>query len=298
MSEFCSEISTASAETLYATSFVSSVWVLLEYRQPWRPQAPADNDLPDDIKAWLDAQLAAVDGELQFIRQLGRDAAPLALYVAVVDDVAPVTYGFELESYVDLLALDLPDIVRRAPRYDGAIETEPLTFVCTHGKRDRCCALYGMGLYHALTELMGDRVWQTTHLSGHRFAPTLLTLPDGLTYGRVHLDSAEALVEAQQSGDMLVDLVRGRVCYDKPTQAAEAFVRQQTGLTAVAALRHLSTQATETGWQVVFSAEGDHLRYTVNVAAGEPLVVQPSCGVDTRKTVPQFHFESLTTSTP
>ena len=49
--------------------------------------------------------------------------------------------------------------------------------VCTHGARDACCGKFGYGFYvemRGLAAVRGDgvRVWRTSHLGGHRFAPT------------------------------------------------------------------------------------------------------------------------------
>jgi len=64
--------------------------------------------------------------------------------------------------------------------------------VCTHGNRDACCGTFGVPVYEALRrtaskietrgEMRGGpqtRVWRTSHTGGHRFAPTLIDLPDG-----------------------------------------------------------------------------------------------------------------------
>lgn len=54
--------------------------------------------------------------------------------------------------------------------------------VCTHGTVDACCGKFGFPLYaHLRTAYATDalRVWRCSHFGGHRFAPTLLDLPDG-----------------------------------------------------------------------------------------------------------------------
>ena len=55
--------------------------------------------------------------------------------------------------------------------------------VCTHGTRDPCCGTIGMQLVSELAawaiEQPGVRLWRTSHLGGHRFAPTLVDLPSG-----------------------------------------------------------------------------------------------------------------------
>ena len=75
------------------------------------------------------------------------------------------------------------DAARSAPQY----------FVCTNGQRDLCCARFGLPTYAALRERVGERVWQTTHVGGHRFAPNVLTLPQAALYGRVQPADVDAV---------------------------------------------------------------------------------------------------------
>jgi len=80
--------------------------------------------------------------------------------------------------------------------------------VCTHGSRDACCATFGFPLYERLRSLRRFepdgrgrlRVWRTSHLGGHRFAPTLLDLADGRTWGHLDADAATRLL--QRDGDL------------------------------------------------------------------------------------------------
>lgn len=68
--------------------------------------------------------------------------------------------------------------------------------VCTHGSRDRCCGQSGTLLFLELEDALagGDisapvRIWRTSHIGGHRFAPTVLTLPDGLAWSNLSVES-------------------------------------------------------------------------------------------------------------
>jgi hypothetical protein len=72
-------------------------------------------------------------------------------------------------------------------------------------------------------------VWETTHLGGHRFAPTAAVLPSGSMHGRLTADTAAALLHAADHGEVLLDGVRGRSTWSPPAQAAETAVRRQTG---------------------------------------------------------------------
>lgn len=65
--------------------------------------------------------------------------------------------------------------------------------VCAHGKRDQCCAVLGRPIAARLSTEFGDTVWECSHTGGHRFAPSMILLPTGYTYGRL---SAEQSAEA------------------------------------------------------------------------------------------------------
>jgi len=82
-----------------------------------------------------------------------------------------------------------------------------------------------------------DRVWQTSHLGGHRFAPTLLCLPYGDQYGRLGIGQGTALIDAYDRGDLYdLDYYRGRTALSGPAQAAEILLRRQTGIMTAGAL--------------------------------------------------------------
>jgi (2Fe-2S) ferredoxin len=119
-----------------------------------------------------------------------------------------------------------------ASAYDALWEVDVLTsdlapvrenvyFVCTNGQRDLCCARYGLPTFARLQELVGARVWQTTHLGGHRFAPNVLALPQGILYGRVDVDEVDAFVTTIESGDVSRSHVRGRSAFPPEAQFAE-----------------------------------------------------------------------------
>ena len=49
-----------------------------------------------------------------------------------------------------------------------------LVLVCTHGSRDRCCGTLGGAIYAKAHKQAPEKVWQASHLGGHRFAPRCL----------------------------------------------------------------------------------------------------------------------------
>jgi hypothetical protein len=72
--------------------------------------------------------------------------------------------------------------------------------VCTHGTRDRCCASFGYPVYNRLRRAFErdpagtSRVWRVSHLGGHRFAPTLIDLPDGRSWAHLDAEAVDRLI--------------------------------------------------------------------------------------------------------
>ena len=221
---------------MFGTAPTVRTWFLLEYSNTWNHKATEQNDLSQSVQAWLKAQLAlAPDSRLLFIKKnRPAGAAGLTFFVALCHETTPRIYRFPLDDYDSLLELDLAAVLSDKPASDPAtkpasgtfLHGEPLILICTNGKRDRCCAREGPALYQAIADIAGDEAWQCTHLGGHRFAPTLVTLPDGAYYGRLTPAEAKPFVKSYEQGDLFLEKLRGRCIYDPLGQAAEQFLRQ------------------------------------------------------------------------
>src|SRR5690606_21759769 len=155
------------------------------------------------------------------------------LYVArtVAGERFILRFGFG--SYEAMAEVDWAEVARRGAHPSAEVIDEPLFLACTHGKRDACCAAKGAELFKVMTRLRPGRALQCSHLGGHRFAPVLLSLPDGLCYGRVEAREVPAFIEARELG-RIFDLrrLRGRMSYGGAAQAAEVFLRTALAETA------------------------------------------------------------------
>ena len=210
-------------------------WLLIESGGPWAAE-PADSPLPLPMaKLALSAEELGI--RLQLIRRPARpgrsgssrredatgrgDGAAPAVFACWTAGAAPwlrrmSTAGLGPAALAALAA-------GRAP--GGAPESRPLFLVCTHGKRDRCCARVGVPLARELAR-HADGVWETTHVGGHRYAANLVILPHGLYYGPVDTSAARAAISAYQRGEITARGYRGRA--GQPTD------RQQEEHAAVA----------------------------------------------------------------
>jgi hypothetical protein len=242
----CAELSLAAAEPLAGTAVSDTTrFVVLEHAPPWGPLGVEDSGLPEDVVRALQQLGKGVRVQLARRREPGQG---VRLYLADPTGLHALT----LERAEDLLALDLA-AWSRGGEAPGAREQAALYLVCVHGKRDRCCALLGLPVYKALHERVGDRVLETTHLGGHRFAATLLVLPHGVCYGRVEASDVPALIESSERGEWF-DLARarGRCAYGSEAQAAEIALRQRTGELALARYALDGVERTDAGFTVRF----------------------------------------------
>jgi hypothetical protein len=288
---YCSQLAFENEELMAGTAVSAPVWLLLEYRQPWRAKATSDNNLPVSVKTWLAEQLSAVNGRLQFIRQTPQ-AGRQRCFIAVPDVQTPRLYRFDFARHDELFNLDLPAIVENSSQFAHYLTTEPLFLVCTNGKRDRCCAKFGTALYHAFSDEVGTAVWQTTHLGGHRFAPTLMSFPDGICYGRVTIGDIPQLLQAQEKGELYLPKLRGRAVYDAVTQAAEFYLCQELGVSS--SLEYVSTHYTEeNGWTVQFHQVPTNQTYQVDIKEGSSQTIYASCGALQPKTVPAYLLKQI-----
>lgn len=101
-----------------------------------------------------------------------------------------------------------------------AADDEQLLLVCTHGRKDVCCAVRGRPVAAALGTAWPDEVWECSHTGGDRFAANLLVLPDGACYGGLDETTAHRVVREHREGAPAVAHLRGRIGQDRLVQAA------------------------------------------------------------------------------
>lgn len=165
--------------------------------------------------------------------------------------------------------------------------------MCTHGQRDRCCGCYGYPFYRSAAQFLNQtqpsdavHLWQISHIGGHRFAPTLIDLPQGRYYGRLDIERFEQLVSQQGDWRSLLDCYRGWSLLSQPLQALEQLFWQNQGwswLTQKVDYELLQTRAEPLHWQVQFKhqdAEGwvQELRAEIMEDVDSTTQVMSACG--------------------
>lgn len=225
---FCSDLAWELGIPLVGTATQGDIWFLVEYRGSWGAKAFDESTIPEDVKQYL----LGFNNTDQIVRILlirqneSKTRNSLLFFVGLTSQRNPQLYRFEIEKYADILEFDLASILSsQKGNYGGQ-----LYLVCTNGRRDKCCAVYGPEVYQAMTEEAGDSVWQCSHIAGHNQAPVMLFFPDGLNYAHATPSEARRLIRSYQKGRVNLHHYRGRVCCENHIQAAEYFWREQTGV--------------------------------------------------------------------
>ncbi|BBB00714.1 hypothetical protein RVR_7821 [Actinacidiphila reveromycinica] len=230
----CTIASTELAEPLTATAATARTWLLIEQPGPWGAKALRTSHLDPVLGRTLERLADGTGVRLGLIRRPGRHAdthRPRLRRVIAAHTAPdrPWVCTADLADASDLADLDFPALGGGRSAGFGAPAdgpgARPVALVCTNGTRDRCCALHGRPLAAELAADEGFDVWETTHLGGHRFAPTMLVLPHGYSYGRLDAASAKDALTAARAGRVALDGCRGRSTWSRPGQAAELAVR-------------------------------------------------------------------------
>jgi hypothetical protein len=227
----------------------AKAWLLVEHPGPW-PAFDLPEDLPPALADYA-ARALAHGVRTQLIRRTdrrgrrrqggeegpgGRDGLgepteapcagePATVLLAGGPDGSRWLARVDPVSWPTLLSVDPARYLDPAPPLPGTTQ-EAVLLVCTHGRREVCCAQYGRPLARTLAAEYGPMVWETTHVGGDEYAANLVLLPNGAYFGRLAPAEAVAVVDRALAGDLDYDHYRGTAGRPAPVQAADCLLRR------------------------------------------------------------------------
>ena len=273
----CSAASRHRGDPQAGTAPVASRWLLVEHPGPWSKQPMETPPLFGALGREVEQTCASFGGKALLVRRPGRRDAgdePKAWYA--VDTVRGTQVHGVWRTTEDLLTAAHALGSRLSSSDEDA---PPMVLVCTHATRDACCAVRGRPIVAALARALPDEVWECTHLGGHRFAGTLLSLPDGVVLGRLDPDSAVAAVTAHRAGRTDARHLRGQTRWIPAVQAALVAVLAEHGPADVSDLQPGAVDSDGDRTRVeVFGRRGLPDRVVVDVVAEELPDAPLSCG--------------------
>lgn len=246
-------------------------WLLLEDAGPWGREALRDARLPERVGLELSRRCRAAGVRPLLIRRPVSNATPDGLTGFAIRS-GPDTPWIErtrLESVADALDLDLPALGRGTrPGFEPV--DGPLFLVCTHGRRDVCCAERGRPLAQALAAAFPEATWESSHVGGDRFAGNVVAFPHGLYLGRVGPRDAAGVARAYLGGRVPLEHLRGRSCFPMPVQAAEQALRAREGLDGLDDVVHERTRRLDDVSVSIFATPRGRFSISIAVEASAP----------------------------
>lgn len=280
----CSE---AAAEPLEGTAKRAEAYVLFEWPGGWSRDVLDGGTFGPDLSARLTKALKG-RASLQLIRRPGRAGRDVGARhrCYLVWARAGAMELLLLDGPEDLLRLDLSGPGRNGGRRVDA----PLLLVCTHGRRDVCCAVKGRPLAAELARDFPEQAWETSHTKGHRFAPAVLLMPWGYSFGRLNAPAARELLTRALRGGFFLPANRGSGLYGPRGQVAELRVARAL-LNAGEDLTYGDLSADDVPEGPVAVRHRDGRRWEVPLVRREVEGVVASCG-GAPKTVKAWVAES------
>ncbi|MET0799599.1 MAG: sucrase ferredoxin [Actinomycetota bacterium] len=229
----CSSRSEAAQEPLAGTASTIRRWLLVEHGGPWGRDGLLDARLPEGLGAALRSLERRTRCRVLLIRRPSRSDGVGAACFAV--DTAEAWIGATTLGRIEDAAEMHPSDRAGFP---NDVE-HPVAVVCTHGRRDVCCAERGRPLAAAAAVRFPGTVWESTHVGGDRFAGNMVLFPHGLVFGRVDPDRGADVLSAYGQGRISLDRYRGRTSHPMPAQAADRAVRERFSLDRIDDVRVL-----------------------------------------------------------
>lgn len=246
---FCAIANRQAGEDLIGTAGHYQTYVLIECPLPWAAKVFDSENIPPALRQYVKAIKSARSVQFLAVNR-GASESSTSIAMMVYEKTVPSGECFYLgESASDSIEgyrgyeFQLDDLTQVVDcleaHWQGDRLGQPITqqdiLICTHGMRDKCCARFGQPFYRETArsakrgELPNIRLWQVSHIGGHRFAPTAISLPDGRYYGRLTLAALRSLVTREGSINQLRSVYRGWGLLPAPLQVLERQLMLQKG---------------------------------------------------------------------
>lgn len=243
-------VSQDNGEDLAGTGTPFSGYFLVEVAGPWEYDVGLSRDFPDGlweaVKGLWEAGIVEKFTTLMPDREYSREGYRRAILLRRPTNSFFASYQKEdylvpEDELVPLVeALSEPEGRSRFASFGEDTSHVRDVLVCTHGSHDVCCGRFGYPLYEKLRREYAAasegklRVWRTSHIGGHRFAPNLIDLPEGRYWGRMGPEDLENLVMRNGPASELKGLHRGWAGLGgefEQIAEGEAFAREGWGWT-------------------------------------------------------------------
>jgi hypothetical protein len=320
---FCAEHSRQSGVDIIGSASEHQIYVAIECPPPWSTDDMESKGIPDNLRELSETIYEEYDRfQTRFLliynEHLKQEHLTRVLFFRKpsgfanvyekqefhlndIQDVAPLVNSYVIGEPIDLLPIGTPTRVD-TPTRD--------ILICTHGSRDRCCARFGNPIYHQALQVVEERslqnirIWQTSHIGGHRMAPTAITFPDARYYGYLTPESLTSILTQTGKLDWITQQYRGCGMLPWAVQIVERELILAQGWQWFGyrlegrVLEHNEDESFNQVELIVEMSEDDRQRYTATVLLDDTKTVylKGSCASEKTSLIEQYQVKALTKS--
>ncbi|KAB8332155.1 sucrase ferredoxin [Scytonema tolypothrichoides VB-61278] len=217
---FCSDHSRQIGEDIIGSGTNNQTYILIECRTPWAAEALNSRWIPENLRLLIQ-KCKSSKVPIKFLLIANNlshkvDGTTLLIY----QKKEGLSNGYHKQEFHLAHIEQAAGIVRKwlsgqSSSYEVKNSATRDILVCTHGSHDLCCARYGNPFYAQAVAMSEDlcldnvRIWKSSHFGGHRFAPTIIDLPEGRYYGALEQDSFRSILTRTGDINCLNKVYRG-----------------------------------------------------------------------------------------
>lgn len=210
---FCAESWRRSGIDIIGTASEHPLYVAIECSPPWASQDMESKEIPNNLRELSQELYADYDRFQTRFLLIYNERLKQENLVRVLFFRKPsgLSKGYIKQEF------HLTDMGGVASLVKSYVIGEPLAImpinspsrdilICTHGSRDRCCSRFGSPLYYQALKIVEERslpsirIWQTSHIGGHRMAPTAIDFPEARYYGYLDVTTLTSILT--RTGDI------------------------------------------------------------------------------------------------
>ena len=229
---FCSDHSKQIGEDVIGSATNYETYILVECPPPWNSEAFNSKWVPNNLKVLVeDVKRAKLPIRFLLIaNDISHKVEQTTLLIYQKQKGLTQGYRkheFKLANIEQVAALVKKFLWGNIADYERETRVTRDILVCTHGSHDKCCARYGNPFYFYAQDTIANlgsenlRIWKSSHFGGHRFAPTMIDLPEGRYYGVLDQDSFKSILTRTGDIQCLNKVYRGWGILPVPLQILE-----------------------------------------------------------------------------
>ena len=244
---YCSEVSKTQGEDPIGTAGEAEHWLVFEFPLPWSEKGMQDNPrikplIPIVRSIFLNQgfflKIIAIAPDRDYSRpdhtRIFYYRRPSKLFTVYEKQ----EFVIPKDEFTPLATAILENIRKRPNRLSTFNSYQQSTshireiLICTHANVDVACGRFGYPIYKKLRSHYANqqlRIWRCSHFGGHKFAPTLVDLPQGRFWGHVEPTMLEGLIHHTGAVADLRQHYRGWAGVGKFEQMVEREVWIQEG---------------------------------------------------------------------